>query len=63
MSIINIKHFYLNMRINIKKKLGIPDHSPLRATCIVGNWLKNKTPPFLPKIILLKTGDHCDVKY
>ena len=58
MSIINIKHFYLNMRINImKEKLGIPDHSPLRATCIVGNWLKNKTPPFL----LLKKN--CDVKY
>ena len=63
MSNINIKHFYHNMRINNKEKTISPDHWPLRATCIVNNWLKNKTAAFHQKTVLFETGDHCDVKY
>ena len=48
----------------MKEKLGIPDHSPLRATCIVvSSKLKNKTPAFHQKIVLFETRDHCNVKY
>ena len=39
------------------------DHSPLRATKVDTSILTIQTSTFLPKMILLESGDHCDLKF
>ena len=39
------------------------DHWPLRATKVATSILKIQTLAFLPKMILLESGDHCDLKF
>ena len=39
------------------------DHWALRATKVDTGILKIETSTFLPKIILLESGDHCDLKF
>ena len=39
------------------------DHLPLPTTKIATSILKSQTKAFLPKIILLESGDHCDLKF
>ena len=39
------------------------DHLPLRATKIATSILKIQTEAFLPKMILLESRDHCDLKF
>ena len=39
------------------------DHSPLRATKVATSILTIQTYTFLPKMILLESGDHCDLKF
>ena len=41
----------------------MPDHWPLRATEVANSILKIQTEPFLQKLILLESGDHCDLKF
>ena len=39
------------------------DHLPLPTTKIATSILKSQPKAFLPKIILLESGDHCDLKF
>ena len=39
----------------------MPDHWPLRATKVDTSILIIQTSTFLPKMILLESGDHCDL--
>ena len=39
------------------------DHLPLTTIKIVTSILKIQTKAFLPKMILLESGDHCDLKF
>ena len=39
------------------------DHLPLRATKIDTSILKIQTKAFLPKMILLESGDHCGLQF
>ena len=39
------------------------DHLPLRATKVATSILKIQTKAFLPKMILLESGDHCGLQF
>ena len=39
------------------------DHLPLPTTKIATSILKSQTKAFLPKIILLESGDHCGLQF
>ena len=39
------------------------DHLPLTTTQIATSILKCETKAFLPKMILLESGDHCDLQF
>ena len=39
------------------------DHLPLSTTKIATSILKIQTKAFLPKIILLESGDHCGLQF
>ena len=39
------------------------NHWPLRATKVDTSILKIQTSTFLPKMMLLESGDHCDLKF
>ena len=41
----------------------MPDHWPLRATKVATSILKIQSWAFLPKMILLESGDHCDLQF
>ena len=41
----------------------MPDHLSQRATKIASSILKIKIQAFLQKMILLESGDHCDLKF
>ena len=41
----------------------MPDHWPLTATKVATSILKIQTEVFLQKLILLESGDHCDLKF
>ena len=41
----------------------MPDHSPLRVTKVATTILTIQTSTFPPKMILLESGDHCDLKF
>ena len=60
---LNIRHTYLNTEINNQRKTYMPDHWPLRATKVATSILKIQTSTFLPKMMLLESGDHCDLKF
>ena len=45
------------------EKHCMPYHWPLRATKVATSILAIQTLAFLPKIILLQSGDHCDLKF
>ena len=60
---LNIRHTYLNIKINNQGKPCMSDHWPLRATKVATSILKIQTKAFLPKMILLESGDHCDLQF
>ena len=39
------------------------DHLPLTTIKIATSILKIQTKAFLPKMILLESGDHCDLQF
>ena len=39
------------------------DHLPLSKTKIANSIIKSQTKAFLPKIILLESGDHCGLQF
>ena len=45
------------------EKHCMPDHWPLRATKIATSILTIRTWAFLLKMILLESGDHCDLQF
>ena len=45
------------------EKPCMSDHWPLRATKVATSILTIQTSTFLPKMILLESGDHCDLKF
>ena len=45
------------------EKHCMPYHWPLRATKVATSILAIQTLAFLPKMILLQSGDHCDLKF
>ena len=58
---LNIRHTYLNIKINNQGKiLACSDHWPLRATKLDTSILEIQTKAFLLKMILLESGDHCE---
>ena len=50
-------------KINNQGKPCMSDHWPLRATKVDTSILTIQTSTFLPKMILLESGDHCDLKF
>ena len=47
----------------MRGKFCMPDHWPLRATKVDTSIMKIQTSTFLPKMILLESGDHCALKF
>ena len=45
------------------EKHCMPYHWPLRATKVATSILAIQTLAFLPKMILLQSGDHCDLSH
>ena len=60
---LNIRHTYLNIKINNQRKtLHAWSLTTESNKGSFHNYWKFKLKVFLPKMILLESGDHCDLK-